>query len=804
MRVNKVHLSGVLRQVGWDLTASFALLLVYWLASGYRPMQFPFTLIQATAGAALVLVVSGHTLRVALFGRTRFRSSSLGGKVTLDVLLSLLVFAVVSVGLSVTYLLDGFNVMMVLGSLTILSIIVAVARREPCGDLRLVKNSLSVLPVTIVAASGLIIALLFRWAFSWPSMPGWDVNYHLAVSNLIVAHDGMADIFPIVNGHLAYPHVFHVLVASFSNMAGISPYDVFWLAPFLSIPLYGVLVYSLSSALTKSRTQSVVAGVLAVAISGGDALLGPEYFFTSTAFILLFMLTLLVLVKSPLEGLPHLAVVGSALALCYLVYYFPFFLSLPVLALFLMLRYPDSFLSLHRRVVLTVLLAVTVLSSYLLTTALSFEVEPLAEKAAILGLTYPPVLWLLSLVGGLVVVRQFLKDRTGGFISLGMAATSVTLIAVCFLPFNTSTRSELLLRPLIAIVSSFIVVFLSAVVAGGARAVKGGSPLKSVGRIPGVLLAVFLVASVALVAQPYLSYASQVPSLSNISADEYAAGQWLSQNTPANGYILTDPSTGYVLRGLTLRNASNSFIFGDYVGPYGGYNLTSTIFGFFSELDLTRVAGYLEQLPQTPAFIVITTRTASWVLSGVNSSFGAPTGLALTSFSGSEKFSLPLFSLAASWDTVKVYRHTNAQLVTAWNATSSENGFDSWYLEGAYGSHRLDYADGSLMETVQAGGQGDAQTGATFLLGNLTQAEYLFVRYRIDSPAYSLELMLFYSDGSPLVITLKQSSGWQDAAFALSGSKDNPLVRVALVVWTRDTSVHTVEVNRFAVFSVVP
>ncbi len=319
-----------------------------------------------------------------------------------------------------------------------------------------------------------------------------------------------------------------------------------------------------------------------------------------------------------------------------------------------------------------------------------------------------------------------------------------------------------------------------------------------------VLIVISMVASAVLVAQPYLTYASQAPLLSGISSDEYAAGNWLSQNTPPGGYVLTDPSTGYVLFGLALRNVSTSFLTPDYVGSYGGYNLSLAIFRFFNTVDLNESLSYLSELPQMPAFIVLSSRTAAWVSGGVNSSSSAPSGLSWDSFEGATKFSLPIFTLAASWPTVKVYTISPAVLNTAWTGTAQENGFDSWYLEGAYGGYSLNLNGGVLLETVQGSSPGDAQSGATFALANITEAGYLTINYSVETPAYSLELMVWRASGPPTVVVLGQSPGWHEAAVALSASSDDPLVRVGLVVWTQDTFIHSIMVSQLLLTTVVP
>jgi hypothetical protein len=167
-----------------------------------------------------------------------------------------------------------------------------------------------------------------------------------------------------------------------------------------------------------------------------------------------------------------------------------------------------------------------------------------------------------------------------------------------------------------------------------------------------------LAISVALVVQPYFAYGREIPSYSNLSSDEYQAAAWLVQHTPRDGYVLTDPSTGFVLRGLALLNSSTAFIIrGHTPSPAENYNLAVLIYRIFHTQNATEIPTDMAQLPQRPDFVVITTRTVSWVaVGGVNSTYYAPTSDNIESFAGLPKFSSSMFSLAASWQTVRIYQ----------------------------------------------------------------------------------------------------------------------------------------------------
>jgi hypothetical protein len=229
--------------------------------------------------------------------------------------------------------------------------------------------------------------------------------------------------------------------------------------------------------------------------------------------------------------------------------------------------------------------------------------------------------------------------------------------------------------------------------------------------------------------------------------------------------------------------------------------LPSIIYDFFTSQATPEMTSYLNKLPQTPDFIVVTTRTASWASwGGINSTFAAPTEDMPGSFAGSQKFSSPLFQLVEGWETVRIYRITGAQLQTVWNGITSSDLLGPWYLDGAYGNHSIDFQTGSLNLTVQSRGPENAWTGPTFSLTNLTNAVSLRADYRIDVPSYALEIALWHAVGSyDTLYLLPQKPGWNEWTIALP-SLQNSLTKIALILWTKDIQIHAVEIDRFVLY----
>lgn len=650
-----------MRRFPTELALSSGVILTYWFTSG---TLLPFLLtriIHAAIGVFLALYMLGHSLRIAVVGRTKFDHVSLSGRLAFDVSLSIICFALISNSLAQLYLLNGVFFSSLLTLFIIGPMLMGIAKKQlpPNPALRLIRPNASTMGIILF---GLFVAVIFRRGFTWPSQPGWDLYVHLAISNWIAVHNGSNMLIATGNGLFnVYPYLFHILVASMSYVLGCSPYDILWAGSFFSIPSYGLLVYALAVFLTQSRIQSLFAGALAMSISGSDSLLGPQYFFPSTAFVLLFLLCLVAIAESPLHGLSQTVLSATLLVTCYLLYFFAIFSSVGSLLVVLVKRNPYSFLGRWRNPTIVATFGASVALTYAGSLLLTLGELSETSRVALLMTVYPFAFWALIGAGGLIILYRLFFKRVKGYSDhLTLGYVGIALV-VYFLPVPFSYRSELMLRPFAAILASYSVVALIWDVTNTRASGEDlAQALKKV-RFP-AKASVFLIlaVSVALVVQPYFAYSREIPSYSNLSNDEYQAATWLVQHTPSNGYILTDPSTGFVLRGLSLLNSSTAFIIrGHTPSPAGYYNLAVLIYQIFHTQNATEVPTDLAQLPQRPNFVVITTRTVSWVaVGGVNSTYYAPTSNSIETFAGLPKFSPPMFSLAASWQTVRIYELT--------------------------------------------------------------------------------------------------------------------------------------------------
>jgi hypothetical protein len=167
------------------------------------------------------------------------------------------------------------------------------------------------------------------------------------------------------------------------------------------------------------------------------------------------------------------------------------------------------------------------------------------------------------------------------------------------------------------------------------------------------------------------------------------------------------------------------------------------------------------------------------------------------------KFSTPFFTLLSSWKTVKIYGLAEVEVLPVWR---SDWLSDSWssYLDGAFKNFSSNVSADLLNITVQAKDSTNAWMGLTTRVPNCSDSTYLQIRYKIDIPSNVLEVVSYDSKGHYLKIWyLPQSQGWHEETFELTEEEAAKLAELGLIIWTRDTLVHRLEVDYILLLKVV-
>lgn len=752
--------------------------------------------LRVVSGLLVSFYFVGDSMKSALKAYFNLRETT-KGSLALSVLLSFSLFTCVSVILALNYELYSLDLTVVLIGIIAVFDFLAFVKRGSRSDFHrpsLRKNGIHLLGI-FTLFFGILIILLFRSGFPWPSMPGADQYTYLAGSNWIFASHGLKNLLPS-SASLSLPssYVFQVLIVSTASFIGIDPYAIFWGSPFLALPLYGLLVYGLSTSFTHSREQGFISACVALAVLGGESFLGPQYFFPSTLSVILFLLILNFLME--FEGGPHIlaALTFIFLVSIYFTYYFPFIITLPIVAIVLLKKtFARSWTDRQFMMFSITLFFGMIIMSWAAASLINDETLLLNTKLSMLNDAYG-IFTLLLFLAGIVAAafRYFRQPRANAYLPL-LTAYSLSLLIIYFLPPTSSMRTEIFARGFIALFVSFIFVEIRANFSLFRKITTVRISEKRLKAMSFVVAYSALVLLLGVMIPPYISYASNVRYWSNISEDEYLAARWVNRNTSQSDYILTDPSTGYIFRGVATRNSSTSFIIGGHTPSFSEQTaLASFVLNFFKEQDLSRIPDYYDEFPKKPDLVVITTRTLAWVEAGnANKTFYAPVDNKLMEFSWMSKFSSPFFSSAANWSTVRIYRPTNASTETVWEDDSFSNGWSDWYLDGAYANHSSIVNDSVLRLDVQAKNDQDSWVGLSQQLPNISDADFIRVRYRVEDPCYATEVVIWDSKGMSAIYYMQQSTDWREDFFMIDKPDVSEHYRIGIVIWTKDALEHS-------------
>lgn len=784
-------------------------ILCYSASSAIEPSDTISLITRAISGLFICFYLVGESLKFLLRKHLTFVNEKPWGAFSFNILLSLSYFMLFSVILSLRHALNTFNLCLATIPIIVISDLSALLSNSDLKTERKLPSYRSLWPIIPVLLFGFSIAIIFKSGFIWPSMPGWDTYSHLAVSNWIFVNHGAVNIMASgPSSFIPYPYLFHILIASTSFFIGVDPYAILWTGPFFTVPIYGLLVYGFSYLLTDKRGLSISASLIALTICGGGFFLGPQYLFPSTVSILLFLLLLITILGSQDGGRVTSMFIYIFILVFYSFYYYALIITFPILLFFLTEKEnPQSQLRQNSKYIfflsLVGMILLSVLGGTMLSSGLTFS---LTQKLTMLREVYTDIFWFLALLGGFAVLFQLPKNEQNKLRHI--LAYTLSLLLIYFLPPSALGRTEIFFRSFLAIIASFsfLWVYHSFNLVNAKRYMIIGKYKIHPKRVPSFLSCVLLVLSLLFLMQPYLSMVSYAPYGSNISRDEYLAAEWIKQNSPPDAYILTDPSTGHVLRGLTLRNCSTSFIMkGQCISKKSNLTLLTSIYNFFREENPLKFTTYLDRLPQTPSLIVITTRTTAWLSWGnINSTFCGPYEKLLP-FSGETKFSNPFFKSLKSWDTVEIYGWFEAKILPVWtdNTFSFSNGW-SWYLVGAHRDYSLVTKNNITIITARANNSQNTWIGLQREAPpNCSDAIYLKIRYRIDVPCYALRILLWNSSWHHVGIHyLKQSNNWTEEIFTLSEKEASNVARIGIIIWTVDPFIHNLEIDYITLLKV--
>jgi hypothetical protein len=773
--------------------------------------QAAIALFRVGLGLIFLTFIIGRTFRRVIYPSL---SSLAPSTIALDFFLSISLVSVTALVLGCTKSLNFLNVASSVFILYAIFLILGLLRQEESVSVKpFTLSKLMIIEILLIGVVGVALAALLRSGFSYPQMPGWDVYVHLAAEGSIVQNNGYPSPFMYSPGFLPYPNSLYFWVSSYSFLLDVSLFNINNMAVFFLFPFFGTVVYLLASQLHRNHYLCLTASLIALATPGGEALLGPQYLFPSVIAMLLFVL-LLTFLADPTSYLSRrkLLLLIWMLSFLLLFYYFAVFVVFPVAVVLIYGWRSSRKLSYNRKssrlaLGLTMLFALGTMfvSSVVLPySSLALSIE---QKTQIITAAYSPLLLVLLLVGLFfgffrkikITIRTFTLswERASQhllFDLLDLSLFCVFILIAYYLPSQGGYRSELFGRPLFAIVAASLLGFVWLDNDIG-KHINSKSREKLIRRLKKVVKPLAVLAIVLLSIPQFAAYSDQLPSMSNVSVDEYSAATWIRNNTSTNDYILTDPSTGFILRGLTLRNSSTSFLLDGHPVADHFENLSNLTYSFFVSTDPIKCKELLSEMPLQPKYVVITTRTSSWVTwGGFQSVFTSPP-VSFQSWLGYQKFGSELFTLIESWGNVGIYKIKSFEIRPLLVLDTTKPS--SFYLDGDFGNYSQSVEiDGSLTLFAQSRTSSSAWTGLVYKNISLINSDYFSIKYRVSNPASSL-LLIFRAENLTALkmVPLEQKTDWSDLWISVDDQIGQFTEEIDVLIYTQDTDFHTMSIK---------
>jgi hypothetical protein len=779
--------------------------------------------IRVLLGFAILTYVLGASIRVFLKDFVRFSNMpstlSIGG-LACDLLLSLLANLTISSILARSFLFYGAYLVMAITVLviTLNSLTLLRLRRKQTliaiGEtVRIESKASLVVPLVIMLIASALFGVYFRNKTPFPTINGWDMNSALAYINWIIAHNGynylLIPSFP--SGGTPYPALFFYLVSSYSLVLGVEPYLLYWFSIYPLIFGYMLLTFLIAIKLSRNLWLSIMSSFVAFFASTASAEIvrNPLYLTLDMMSLLVFlMIVVFNMYDHGRSWEKRIFNLLSAFALA-LFNYFTALAVFPFLVWGIIGDNQIPFIGDGRKTFRIATLGMALCAPILialggyaipaLTPLLSSSEVPISLKVELVQTIYPIYFWLLFGLAllSILITKKFFKADVSPYLDLLLYI--LCGFSVYFLPAWTTYRFEFYLRVFLAVsISSLGLLFDKEILTR-----IPSSPFKKLRnkRIHLGGIASFILLTIT-VAQMYPLF-TQYNFYAYISKDEYDAAKWIRDNTPLTAYILTDPSSGYVIRGLTLRNASTYFILPDGRMPADSMtlypNLNDQLITFLSSSTGLEWDDLMNLIKMKQVYVVITSRTVSWALSSSNVTITHPIDGMNYSLVTS-KFVEPYFQDVYDSGTVKIYKPNpslRVQEIDTWSDSNFTQGW-SWYLDGSYGEHSYETNGSVLTLNAQARDSTSAFTGLSKEV-NCSGATSLEIRSRIINTPYLLEAVLTDVTGATVRLCYLSrehpQSTWVVDRFSLNPSEADRTSKVSLIIWTKDTLKHTWEID---------
>ncbi len=594
-------------------------------------------LMAAALSFFVLFLVTGQSLRIGLLTSYTKENgfSTLKNEIALDVMISVFVSTSVVALLAGTGHLD--KAFPALVGVIIVSDVIGLISHHDSWSVLPSSSQLDygrflrlAAPAVICFVIGLAMVIWRTSHFNWPEASGTDLFTHLGVVQRII-HD---------NGGISpsddYPYIFHALVATIGVTSGANPFLVLAYGYVLTYPVGVLIVYSFVNSIVGDSGKSLLTAGLYNFVAQGGSLLDIHYVYPA---VWAFLATLVVLTN--IRNLPRTKFTQistlSSYFMIIIVYPNILFATGPLIIYFWSqwAIKSDVASGIAKRIcVLGITGGLSLITLYYVLLPLlgfppgpvdtgvdALAMAPTLDRNVMIILMGYSVLQLMLLLLGLIwlgwrVLHNEVTLREPAD-DIFIIMTVTLYLVVFFLPFSFGFRTEMFMRPLNFIcimIGSFCFVqsarkFLPRLIA--ARFTRTVSLSKGLSSLLLLMLLLAAVAPTAIKMDYQMTYEPHNPHI-----DEYLAFEWLGSRVPEGGYVLTDPATGFLMRGFILRNCSTSKIeSGRFPYPLKDMNLYDRIFSFFNAIQGEESESYQEIADSCGevTYIVVSYRTSCWL-----------------------------------------------------------------------------------------------------------------------------------------------------------------------------------------------
>jgi hypothetical protein len=640
-------LTGEQTSVAFGLSLSLAFLLSF-LIPDLRLVRF-------AAGAIILLFVLGHLLRcfarVVLRRPSTVRLWSPPG-IALDLLASFGITITIAAALMINFAMYeevfvGLVLGLVVGSglATLLTTFLATRRRPPE-----IETSRATGRVPILSAVASLVALsvgifaLFTRLTPYPSTRGWDLNATLATVSWAIEHHGFPYLlippFP-ETAVLPYPASLTQAIVSFSLFLGAPPDAIFYYGIIPILVLYACGVFGVAYKLSGRLLPSLLSGYsgLFLGTTNIQTVRTPVFLTVDMIGQLIFIAMILFYLGDEHGKARRWAILVLASAFLLYFYFYTIFVAGPVLVF--MLTEPLIFKDARaRRRVFDVALVSVLLGSIVGSVSIQVlvpgaELDPLfgfptEMKIFVLSAIYPAEFVALLFVALASRWKHRQIQDVRGFDFPLLAEYAVFYGILFFLPLWAIYRVEFYLR-------LALVLMIAGMTIPPWRQVKpsfGSLTVKHVGALlrasgPERRFLIQMAVAIIAVAIMLLSIPAGLELRdAYVSVDEYETARWIQSHTTSDVYIITDPGTGYVLRGYSLRNASTFFILPDGRAPALSSSvypsLPNDLHGVFTAQSPQEAWNRTLGLGFSQPLVLVSSRTVIWTREDPSAIFTGP------------------------------------------------------------------------------------------------------------------------------------------------------------------------------------